>query len=115
VVVHGQTALGRLTTIGFGVLHDDPSKRMHFRRIDLHMRQIGENVNEIAGSCLRDEFTIATPTHLAGAMAHECNRLLTAMMANSRLRTGLDLENATPDRGANSKLRRDGGTFCSRP
>jgi hypothetical protein len=43
-------------------------------------------------------------------MEHECNRLLTAMMVNSRPRAGLDLENATPDGGVDSKLRRDGGT-----
>jgi hypothetical protein len=87
--------------------HDNPAKRVHFRQIDFHMRQIGGNVNEIARYRLRDEFAFFTPTNLASSAEDECDRLLTSVMVNSRPRAGLDFENAAPDCRTDSKLRRD--------
>ena len=89
--------------------HDNPPKCMHFRWIDLHVRQKGGNVNEIAGLRVSDEFTVGAPANLAGATEHECDRLLGSMMVNAGARAGLDFEYAAPDRGVDAELRRDRG------
>jgi hypothetical protein len=47
VCVH--VSSGRLTTIGVSAPHD-PSEKARIRRIDLHVRQEGRHVNEIAGA-----------------------------------------------------------------
>src|ERR1700741_768389 len=72
-------------------------------------------MDEIAGDCVGPKLAAIAPADFAGAAKNECNGILAAMMVNPGPRARLHFEQSTPDRRADTKLRRDrGAAFGSR-
>src|SRR5229473_5864471 len=76
--------------------HDNPSKRLQFRRVDFHMPQEGGDMNEIAGLGARDGFAFGAPAYFADAGQDVSDRLLLAVMVNSCTLSWFDLEQTAP-------------------
>src|SRR3981189_1381914 len=62
--------------------HDYPSKRLLFRRVDFHVREVSGDMNEIAGLCTRDRFTSFAPADLADAGEDGGDRPLLPLIVN---------------------------------
>src|ERR1700760_548482 len=77
------------------------------RRVDLHVRQIGGNVNIVAGACGGAEFSALAPSYLARSREHIGDRLLTSMMVYAGACAGLDFEKTTPQGRRDTNFRCD--------
>src|SRR5260370_29769870 len=84
-------------------------KRLRIRRIDLHVRQEGRHMDEIAGFRARSVFAPRAPADFADARQDIGDRLLLSMMMDARTGSRLDLEQPAPQRRLHAELRSDRG------
>src|SRR5882757_9195440 len=92
-----------------GAPHDHPVKRLRIRWIDLHVRQEGRHVNEIAGLRARSVFAPRAPTDFADARQDICDRLLLSMMMDAGTGSRFDPQQPTPQSRLDAELGCDRG------
>src|ERR1700704_5235927 len=90
-----------------GAAHDNPSKRLQFRGVDLHMQQEGGDMNEVASLRVCGIFSSCAPAYFAAPGEDVCDRLLLSMMMNSCPRTWFHLEQTAPDGRSDAQCWRD--------
>src|SRR5712671_6296858 len=79
-----------------------------FARVDLLMRDVGRDVDEIPRRGLRDEFQAVAPTHAGKAADYVDHTLQIPVVMRSRLGGGLDGDGAGPQFGRTGSLRGHG-------